>query len=541
MNVNNHPGTNQGQMNATCNIGSTSTDAKNIAIFDYSSEKSHAFQENVESKQQLINSTKRIKKETTRPESFSVEERPLVIHFHSKKEKTETESTFEDDSKSKLDQPGPTKRKSSTHESSTAQSSLFSSFTSWKTSAGYVFESIREKFSYFRRPQNTEAISKPKNTQSQQPSNHIQTKQMSNKSTYIASDSDESRSTIKSMRALSSRNKSSSSADTSTDKTLVDEAEVCSLYDNDNSTPKRLGERSHFPSQNANLNPSTSLNLLSKVAPELDKRKNILAVDTYHKDASCSNSSITCSPCLGPKIHQEPLTIESQTDEEPQKIKQFNLETSQTSVFPKIIYDQPSNSQPAQLKSVEHFAELKSDSLSPSEEHSEALSRPTLMSIPDVTLQSATPSCSVNKELNLQCNFNDDGEISKESSDGNLDILVSSDTSDYASIRDKKDSISFEIAHDRRTNDDECDVQYGINMWNLRESLEQNTIEMHCPITVFNDFEENNSDRRFSITTDGMTEASPLSTPSSEFNNFRGKSMSDSEDDGKQAISNDFT
>ena len=457
----------------------------------------------------------------------SVHKRPLTFYSETDETKHRSKSSSKNDTVSEEDKLCTGNYLLTVNETTSTQISLFSNFASWKASAGYVFESIRDKFNYFRRGKNTDVTLKIKSTQHQQPLNHVITKETPTDSSSVTSSSDVSRNTTKSLRSFVSQNKSSSD-DTSTEKALTDNAEVCSLYDNDDISMQYEVNNS-CPTLNKTVNLSPTSDLPFSAPLKLDKNIN-LVTDT-NDNTKCSNTTL-CSPCIGSKFHKETLANLKNNDGEPQGVISRPQGEPSSQILPKIVYDQPCNSQ--SHEQTHQVSASDNESLSTLEENSDSFSRPKLIDIPDVKLQSATPSCSVNQELNLQCGFLEEGNLSKESSEGNLDVVPSSDTSDYASIRDKRDSISYEIDN-RRINDNEADRQYGINIWDLRNSLEQNTIEMQCPIAPFEDFEKS-TDRRFSNATDGMTEASPLSTPSSEFNNFRCKSISDSEDDGKRFL-----
>ncbi|CAK8688924.1 unnamed protein product [Clavelina lepadiformis] len=75
---------------------------------------------------------------------------------------------------------------------------------------------------------------------------------------------------------------------------------------------------------------------------------------------------------------------------------------------------------------------------------------------------------------------------------------------------------------------------YSVYLWNLRNSLEQNTIEVKRIRSSLSDSEDCSLQcHRISIATDEMTETSPLSTPSSERLISRDKSITDSEDESK--------
>ena len=99
-----------------------------------------------------------------------------------------------------------------------------------------------------------------------------------------------------------------------------------------------------------------------------------------------------------------------------------------------------------------------------------------------------------------------------------------------------KNSQSEDDKRNQRLKEDKSvcleDIQYGVKLWQVRNDMEDATIEIRCHMSK--PAGHNNGECRkhpLSITTDGMTEASPLSTPSSSRPVSMEKSMSDLDSD----------
>ena len=424
-----------------------------------------------------------------------------------------------------------TRQLSGVASSSYDKSSFLLNFTSLRTSAGYVVETIREKLSYFRRTRSSDDSPKPKPSSQQRTSNF---------NIPPIKSGDDVPSKFASDRPLVVSEPSNPCAIYSFDDTIADtnnlllnkklsegECEIVSLYDND-CAQVSTEPRKDFSTTSDKLHAESSVFAFNDSHLLQDKHLRM-------KKASSTEQTqrSLCSPCIGSKINEKEtgITIDQEQDNRKNECN-ISIPVEESTAFSKVVHNQPGNIQMSSGSITQSPQEAISAKVRPveaklaetipaEERNSVDTQRPQLIDIPSVKLQVASPSCSINQELNLKDESN--GKPSKCSNKTLLSNEVNSQT---------QHNVKPELGNEHLVviKNDVVGAQNGIKLWDLRNSLEQTTIEMQSAFAAFNDFEEN-KDRRFSTTTDGMTEPSPLSTPSSEATNFRGKSISDSEDD----------
>ena len=400
--------------------------------------------------------------------------------------------------------------------SNTQAASTFS-FVSWRTSAGLVIDTIREKLGYFRRARSTEDdfptaqltnySIKSYNTDSNSVTKDIL--DHSEEIVKLANEPDCSCKHVKSGRKLINLRRKSFEQD-----------ESSSLYDND------------------------SVSKLFKDVEELESKQHAANDEVKHIDVATYSptGSTLCSPCIGSKKYVKENLLQNQNLTAPKICSNLEVEENKTLTTSKIVHHQPCNNQETQNASSKQTIN-DYDPLNKLAEKTakEIFDSVQLINIPKVKFQSASSNNSINEEITLNYNASQKEGFKFCNKNKAVNLLDSPEAQEKS-----VESLDPQTTRNQTIGDSEdfSVNQRSINLWSLRNSLEQSKIEIQCPKTGFEDFEEKTDGRRLSVATDCMTEVSPLSTPSSDLTHFRGKSISDSEDDGKsvrsRTICNDF-
>lgn len=413
--------------------------------------------------------------------------------------------------------PNSVSNQPSTPTTSYSGSSLFSSF-SWKSSAGFVIDTIREKLNYFKRGRSVEedtaesssnVLQTNVNLNACQSNSKNVTENILKRSEEIVKQSPNPACSYESDPHLNRIEKSSNENDDTI--SLYDNDGVCILFENVDENEQNRIERKD----------KTVENLSSKTEREcFHKYRNddIERNGESNENAGLVSSSL-CSPCIGSKNYTKKNRLLNQNIDT-SEFSLSNVDNVEVENNSKIVHHQPyliqSSRKENTLNKDESF-EVFQKQTNGDKKKNEELSK--LVNVPLVTFQTASPYTSITQGLNLGCSFNENETINRDSATSFEPLKIVVDRENSSGANSNTESTFL-------------DNQPGINIWSLRNSLEQTKIEIQCPTTGFEDFERSVDGRRLSVATDCVTEASPLSTPSSDLSHFHGKSISDSDDEG---------